>query len=377
MRGFWMAMGLLALVLVAYFWSSPRASARQESNTVRIESRQEADSDLVVAGRAVQVDKEILGDVAAAGARVALEAPVQGYVLAAGRDVLVDGAVGNDLWAAGRDVTVTAPVNDNAWLAGQSVTLAPEGSVEEDAHVAGNTVELRGRVGGNLNVSASDVRLGSDVAGSVHARAGRVQVLPGAVIRGDLTVTGPRAPEIASGAQVLGRLTHEEEDSNGRALGWLTWWGWMFVGLFVLGAFAIAVGGTRIRRVADRLRQRTGAALLSGVFGLVAIPMAGVSLAVTVIGIPLAIVVFALLAAGLALAGVIVSYRVGTMVLASRASEPSAYARLAAGTVLVTFFAALPLVGWVVQISIVVLGLGALLLAFNEWRLTVPTERSV
>ncbi len=164
----------------------------------------------------MNVQTKIEGDLAAAGSNVTVAEPVQGYVMAAGSNININGAVGNDLWAAGSNVSVNAPVADNARLAGSSVVLRPQASVGRDAYLAGNQVEVLGRVERDLKVGAANVRLASEIGGSVQASAGNLKVLPGAVIRGDLTVTGPSAPEISPGAQVLGRVVHHAESGAGR-----------------------------------------------------------------------------------------------------------------------------------------------------------------
>jgi UDP-3-O-[3-hydroxymyristoyl] glucosamine N-acyltransferase len=73
-------------------------------------------------------------------------------------------------------------------MAGRIVTLGRNAVVGHDARLAGDTVTAEGRIERDLNIGAETARIGADVGGAVRARAGRVSVLPGAVIRRDLIV---------------------------------------------------------------------------------------------------------------------------------------------------------------------------------------------
>ena len=167
-----------------------------------------ATEDVHTAGRTVHIQNEVAGDVAAAGAEVTIVGPVNGYVMSAGRSVTLDGRVGNDVWAAGETVTVDSPVGGNAMLAGRSVNLGRNAVIGHDARLAGNTVTAEGRVERNLDIGAETARIGADIGGTVNARADRVSVLPGAVIRGDLVVRANQPPEISPQAHVKRLPSH-------------------------------------------------------------------------------------------------------------------------------------------------------------------------
>src|SRR2546421_8721481 len=93
-------------------------------------------------------------------------------------------------------------------LAGGTVTLTSAARVGRDASIAGGKLDLRGPIGRNLRLAASEARLASEVHGSVTAHAERLSLLPGAVVRGNLVVYGPNAPQISPEARVLGRVDY-------------------------------------------------------------------------------------------------------------------------------------------------------------------------
>jgi hypothetical protein len=350
----------------SYTW----ISAQSEIQKTVIDS---GSDDVHTAGRTVHLRDEVAGDVAAAGAEVTIDGPVKGYVMSAGRWVMLDGRVGNDVWAAGETVTVDSPVGNNAMLAGRTVNLGRKAVIGHDARLAGNTVTAEGRVERNLDIGAETARIGANIGGTVNARADRVSVLPGAVIRGDLVVRANQPPEISPQAQVMGQVRFEDV-SRSRWVEWPGQWLFLFLGLLVLGLASLAFAPAWPVRVAATMRTRTWASILSGVFMLVVIPIAIASLAVTLIGIPLAIVMFAFYIATLLLAGVFVSYRTGDWLVARlHRMQTSLWMRMILGVLVISFAMSLPTVGLIFTAIVMVLGAGALVLERRSQRMHAHT----
>ena len=96
-------------------------------------------------------------------------------------------------------------------LAGSDVKLLPGAVVEHNAKIAGGVVFVQGRIGRNLKLAAGEAQIASEIGGSVNARAESLKLLPGAVVRGDLVVYGPKEPEISPQAQVMGRVEYHKQ----------------------------------------------------------------------------------------------------------------------------------------------------------------------
>ena len=368
------AVGALAVVVVlvsGYAWvaaqQSEPAIARVPVNAERADS-----DDLLTTGRSVHVEDEIMGDVAAAGADVTIDGRVNGYVMGAGRTVTLDGPVGNDVWAAGETVTLDSTIGNNAMMAGRIVKLGRNAVVGHDARLAGNTVTAEGRIERDLNIGAATARIGADVGGTVRARADRVSVLPGAVIRGDLVVRANEPPDISPEAQVLGQVRYEDADS-GRWLSWPGKWLFSFLALLILGVTAMAFAPTWPERVADTMRARTWGSVLNGLIVLVVIPLAVAALAITIIGIPLAIVLIAFYVATLLLAAIFVSYRTGDWLVARlHRVRASTWVRMILGVLVISLAISLPMVGMVFAAIVLIIGAGALVLERRSSRVLHP-----
>lgn len=363
---------LVALILICvYSWGdAARAQSRDTATSAQDEGR--IDDDILTAGGTVHLQHEIAGDVAAAGTEVTIDGPVHGYVMSAGRSVTVDGRVGNDVWAAGETVTVDSMVGNNAMVAGRVVNLGRNAVIGHDARLAGNTVSAEGRIDRDLTIGARTARIGAEVGGAVRARADRVTVLPGAVIRGDLVVRASEPPEIAPDAQVLGQVRFEDVN-EARWLAWPGQWLLIFLGLLILGVTATAFAPAWPPRVADTLRARKLASTLSGLVVLIVIPLAVGALAVTIIGIPLAIVMLAFYVAMLLLAAVFVSYTTGEWLTARlHLMRSSPWVRLIVGVLVISLLMSLPTVGFAITAIVLIVGMGALVLERRSQRVLHP-----
>jgi len=359
-----MAVGAATL----FVFASGSAGQIPPRDVGRVETQARITDDLHTAGRIVHVRDEVTGDVAAAGAEVTIDGPVDGYVMSAGRSVALEGRVGNDVWAAGETVTVDNAVGNNAMLAGRDVSLGRHASVGHDARLAGNTVTAEGRVERNLDIGAETARIGADIGGTVDARAERVSIMPGAVIRGDLFVRADHPPEISPQAQVLGKV-HFEDATASRWVAWPGKWLFSFLALLILGLAALTFAPAWPVRVASTMRARTWASILSGLFVLAVIPIVAAALAVTIVGIPLAIVLFAFYIATLLLAGVFVSYRTGDWLMERfHRMKSSVWTRMILGALIISIGISLPIVGFVVTLLVVIVGAGALVMERRSQR---------
>jgi hypothetical protein len=360
-------LSMVFLLVSGYAWTRGTGVGAAQPDQASEETTVGGD-DLLIAGRSIHVERAIAGDVAAAGADIVIDGPVNGYVMGAGRNVTVDGQVENDVWAAGETVNVNTSVGNNALLAGRFVYLGPHAVVGHDARLAGNTVTAQGRVERNLRIGAETVRIGGEIGGAVNARAQHVSVLPGTIIHGDLVVRANEPPEISPQAQVLGQVRFEDVDRD-RWLAWPGQWLFRFVALLTLGIAAVTFSPSWPTRVAETLRARPSASILTGFVALILIPLAIVAIAVTVVGIPLAIVLFAFYILTLLLSGVFVSFRLGDWLLArTRRLRSSVWARMALGVFVVSLAMSIPVVGIGFTAVVLIIGAGALLLERRSHR---------
>lgn len=295
----------------------------------------------------IEEGETVDGDLRAFAGTVVVQGTVDGDLEAFGGDVLVEGEVTGDVEAFAGNVRVTGDV---------------AGDVEA---AAGNVVIAEGASVGSLSAAGGNVAVEGRVTGDVDAAAGSVTLGPAAVVEGDLAYGGElnRHPD----SEVAGTIT-EESPGAPTPIGevstppaWLGQLYWSVVNL-VLGTILLAILPRFSDGVAATARTKPVKSAGVGLLALVGIPIALVLVAITVVGIPLSIAggfVFALL---VWVASVYGRFAVGTWLL-SLADAENRWAALVVGLLAVLVVGLVPFLGGLVELLVLLLGLGALSLA--------------
>lgn len=200
---------LQALSLILLFLAGVTLTTLQAQDAGQtVIKREPIEHDYYAAGETVHIAGPVNGDVVIAGQRLTIDGPVSEDVIAAGEVVNLNSDIGDDVRAAGRVVQVNATVADHLVAAGETVTLGPQSRIGSWAWLAGRRIEVLGQVGQQLKVGGNEVIIAGEIGGEVTVMAERVRVLDEAVIKGSLRVQSHNPPEIASGARILGDVTH-------------------------------------------------------------------------------------------------------------------------------------------------------------------------
>jgi cytoskeletal protein CcmA (bactofilin family) len=341
-------------------------------------ARVQADDDVYMGGTNVEVTQHVQGDLVIAGGHVGTEKRVAGDVLAAGGVVSIGGEVADDVRAVAGDLVLRGRIDGDAIAAGGSVTVGPEAVVGGKAWLAGGDVTVAGRIGGALKVSAGRVRLSGDVGGDVQVIAREVVVEPGAHIGGRLSYRSPVPAQIAPGARIGGPVEAQrfpspaEEGLPRRALSATKLL--YLAGLALAGVVLLRLFPRFALEVARTIGANPWASLGLGLLLLLATPLAGVLLLITIIGIPLAWALLSLYALSL-----LVAYLTAALFLGDAVARRIGRAYLSSGARIATLVGALvvlfalgyvPMVGGIIQFVALVLGLGAWVLRLYRWHHT-------
>ncbi|MBJ3763698.1 hypothetical protein ILP92_13150 [Maribius pontilimi] len=328
-------------------------------------------------------------DVLAAGATVSLDGAVAEDTHAAGFDVDVDAATGGDLLAVGMSVSVGGPVGGDLTASGFSVRTARGASIAGNARLAGARLTLDGPVEGALAAVGAKVTLNAAVAGDALLTGETLTFGPDARVGGTLTYSAPEQVEIPARVAPADRIRYEpyqrsemaerarhmweDQDFPGRP-DFLSLLGGFLVtlGFFVvIGALCLTLAPATVRHLRERIDARPGMSLVLGTLGLsILFGLVPIS-AMTVVGIPLVpIVVLVVLLVWT------LGYILGTYVLAMRVlrglgadPRPAIWIRLLALVIGVSIAALLnfiPVLGWMVNFALVLLGIGGMTTALFE-----------
>ncbi len=269
---------------------------------------------------------------------------VEGDLDAFGGNIVVRGTVTGDLSAFGGNVRIDGTVEGDVEAAAGNVVLGPNATV-----------------GGNVEASADTVTVAGTVDGTLDAGARSLTLARTASIGGDLTYSGDLTRE--SGATVGGSVTQGEVGGSFENTGpSLPGWAFDAYGLLVnaaLGAVLLLVFPVFSRSLADRASASPGRSSGVGLLALVGIPVALTLTMLTIVGIPLALAGWGLYLVLLWVAAVYGRYAVGTW-LSGLAGVDNRWVGLLVGLVAVALLKQIPLLGGLVELLVVLFGLGAL-----------------
>ncbi len=347
---------VLLLVTVVLLGVVPGVAAAEEQvgGSVIVDENETVSEDLTAIGGSITVRGTVEGDVQAIGGDVVIEdgAEVTGAVEATAGSVRIDGNVGGNVTVAGGSVSVGQPGSIGGAFQASTGSVVVAGSVEGDAKLGAGSITLAptATFGGDVEYDVGDdgefTNDGADVAGEIIEN-----------------------PDLEAGGDLFDFNIPEFSGPIFGVYGFL-------VNLVAGGLLLLVVPETS-RRIGETVTEkplRTGAI---GLAALIGVPIVFTLLAISIVGIPIAFA--GLMAYGLAiwLAGVYARYAIGEWVL-SYTDTDSRWAALGVGLVLVAVLVRIPFVGWVVDLVVPLLGLGAIaVLAYrfvSQQRGSEPSE---
>jgi cytoskeletal protein CcmA (bactofilin family) len=353
----------IALMLLLALGISVGAAADQAlggklraGGTVTIPASETVRSDLYVAGGTIQVDGNVEGDLLVAGGTVNVNGAVSGSVIAAGGNLTVNGTTGGSIRAVGGTITVGGTAGRDVVAAGGQLSLSPASRVTGDVVFTGGQLALNGAVDGNVLGSAS-----------TYTKDGTV--------RGTENVTIQQ---------------HRQRSQPWGAFGGTRSLVVRYIGVLLLGLLLLGLVPRGMRAIATTVDKRPLPSLGAGALGLLGIlaTFIGAIVLTLVLAIPLGLLGFGLLSGFTAfgmiafliafvfavalfmvfLADAWVGYALGRLILgrvhATWATKPI-WAFLLGATIVV-LLTAIPIVGGVIKFAVILVALGALILA--GWR---------
>lgn len=322
----------------------------------------------------ITLPQAVQGDVYAAGQAVSINQPVRDDVWAAGQTVEVSGETGQDVTAAGNNISITAPVGDDIHAAGSMVSI--DAPAVQDIFAAGNSLVVGEKVhaSGDVYLAGETVNIAGKIDGTVRVAGANVLIASTAIIGGDLISYGQEQAKVtvADGAIINGERKHV---TTGQAAGAAKRSSlllglvkgiiiWFVVALILLYALPMLTGN--IIREANARPWRN---LLIGLIWIIMFVPLTILLFITVLGWPiaLALILFSLL--GMILAAAYENVIAGAFIMKRilhQPAEPLNWQQALLGTVALVLVALIPVIGWVVAAFVFLIALGAVASAIGR-----------
>ncbi|HET9497249.1 MAG TPA: polymer-forming cytoskeletal protein [Candidatus Limnocylindria bacterium] len=354
-------LGLLSLGVGVAVAGGGAADKILSGELITIEAGETVPHDLYVFGGTLVVDGTVEGDLVAAAGTVTINGTVDGDLVVGSGEVFLVGEVTGDVRAGVGEITVGGTVGEDLLAGAGTIVVTESGEVGEDLIFAAGDVRMDGAVAGDVLGTASRYERHGTVGGSedvtLEDRAGDPGV-PG---------EPPSEP-----VRVVGEGLRQ----------WVT--------VLFFGALGLLLVPGAVRASESALRRRPlasagiGLGLLLGyliqfiavillmillaiAFGSVTLDaLAGITIWLGILD--LFVTTFALVVSASFLADMVVGLALAQLVERGWAkSRWQEFALLALGALIVVAATSLPGIGGIVKLVVILLGLGAMGVAFGEW----------
>lgn len=328
---------------------------------------QEVHKNLYIAGGSVTVNSNTQGDLAAVGGMVTVNGSVEKDVFAAGGNLNFNGPVGDDARVAGGNISINAPIAGDLLVGGGNVSIAQKATIGGDLVIGGGNVSIDSNVQGNVKIGGGNVVINGRVAGNIEASANQSLTFgAGSEVVGKITYKGPSEAVIKPGAKVGAIEYTKVSGKPAHRGGFISVFiiGNLFKLLMLLAAALVFVWlvRSRIFAVVNQAVLAPGRSLGIGLLFLIATPILGIILMVTVVGLYLGGILMMTYGLMIAISSVLSLFYTGRLVWGwyRKDAAESAWRDLGIGTLITLLLGFIPVVGWIVICVLWVITLGAL-----------------
>ncbi len=359
-------------------------AAGQFNQTATVTAEQIIDGNYINAASVINIAGPVNGDIIVAGSSITISGTVAGDIIAIGSTIKITGPVAGSIRVIGSNVEINNVVEKNAWAVASTVNFGEAAAVGWDIFGAAGTIEVKGKVDGNITVAAGTVLLAGEVGKDVDLTLGRkggAVLAPTAKVAGNFTYRAAVDDQLVleNGAIITGATKREAVKMSHRFDFKKTWANIIFFNiisffsLLVLGLVAVTLFPKLFFNIREEMMGRPWVNLARVCcfcwFDTVAVLL----LAITLIGLPLALIVLTLYLIGLYLAKIFAAFAVGMLALNYYAGGHkyggSLIWPLVLGLFIVLLVLAIPFIGFLAKILLTIWAFGAMIAVSKEiWR---------
>ncbi|HWR82068.1 MAG TPA: polymer-forming cytoskeletal protein [Candidatus Deferrimicrobium sp.] len=205
-----------AIVLTLGVCQFSIATSLQQGHNIHISNLHRIDDDVYAFGQSVRVDGRIDGDLVAGAYDVTINGEITESENVFCYSLTHNGSVGNSLRGFVSNAAINGTVGRSVILFAYDTRIGSGARVERDLSVTGFSVRIDGTVGRNATIRAGRVVIAGEIDGDVRIEAGTIDIVPPAVIRGNLSYVSEKEATIdtAAGVTVMGETRWEQPDTQ-------------------------------------------------------------------------------------------------------------------------------------------------------------------
>jgi len=339
-------------------------------------------NDTYISGSNVKQSTHSPRDLFASGFSVIVDGEVTKDAHIAGFDVEVERSIGKDLYVAGARISIEESVGEDLTAAGYKVRLKQDAMVLGNTRIAAGNLIIDAPLSGNLVAAGGDITLNASIAGDVKIIASDINFGESAKIYGTLIYSAPEEIEIPASVIDKNRVEFKplssssllddliEQADQTESFLWISLAGFVamlvisFLFFILVSAAFLSFKPALVERLRNDINGELGGSLLAGIiglsvlFGLVPVAM------MTIVGL-LLIPIILIVAIGFWILGYLlgtyaVFWRIANSIGVRSDSVPAKLMIVAVGIISLALVKFIPLIGWLVNLIVLLLGLGAI-----------------
>ncbi|OUC12147.1 MAG: hypothetical protein B0A82_24045 [Alkalinema sp. CACIAM 70d] len=227
----WIMVILVPLLLVVSAIPG-RANEWKGEETVIISPQDVINDDFYRAAQTITIDGRIKGDAVIAAKRITINGTIEGDLIAAGQLITVNGSVNDDIRMAGQVLIIgqSARIKDDVIAAGYSLDNQAGSTIGGNLDYAGAQATIAGTVNSNLRAVTNGLKVVGTINGNVDTIVGDETITPppfwpkplesvptippgltlasSAKVGGELVYRSTQVATLESGATLAGKVTH-------------------------------------------------------------------------------------------------------------------------------------------------------------------------
>jgi len=398
----WTISSILLLSVVLGLASSSPATTYQYSDLIHISGLHQIEDDFYAFANDIKIDGTITGDLIGGSTRTTIKGNILGSANLVGQSADHNGSITGSLRFLGDRLTVGGRVGSSVLAAGRQVVLNQGSVVEKDVTLAAGDISLEGNILGKVNCKAGMITIIGQIGGDVYLKADKILIAPPAVIRGDLVYVAEREDQLTvePGVTVIGttswQLPEAKEEGESHLARDIAYRIASILAAFFFGVIVISLFKAYAEESFTQLQRRFTVTVAAGLLGMLALLLAVLVLALSLMGTLLgsillsgdqAVVGVALLVLSILLipitsfitvAGAVAFYTgkiiiglvIGFLILKPLRREVAPLSKLSLllGLVILSGACALPYVGFVIFLLTGLIGAGAIILGIHNCR---------
>lgn len=207
---------LIILSSLLLLFSSLNAIEFQKGNNVHLSNIHTIDDDLYSWGENVTIDGKVEGDLTVGGYVVRVNGDILNSANIFGSKCVVNGNINGSLRMFAQKAEIDGIVNRSVLIFANEIEIEEKAIISKDVVVGGETVIIDGSVKGNVKIYGNRVVLTGNFDSDVYIKAEKIDILPPAIISGDLHYVSKDEAniDVPSGAVVLGETVWDLPDDN-------------------------------------------------------------------------------------------------------------------------------------------------------------------